>query len=203
MLSSDQVHIVDEDSRRRAKIAFDLSGSVFRTQVYEGVWELDRFAPNSGIILLNGDTGHSPLEDLTRRMSERGGYMPIAMYSSKPDTAKIVEAMLCGALDYLEWPFGADEFGAAVARIKERSSGAAEAERKRVTAETVVARLTPRETEILTRMIAGQANKAMADQLGISPRTVEIHRGNLIKKLNVGTSAAAVRVGIYAGLDSA
>lgn len=129
--------------------------------------------------------------------------MPIAMYSSKPDLAKVVEAMLSGALDYLEWPFDPAELQTAMGRISTRSAQAARLERKRAAAQKLVADLSRREREVLIRLIAGQANRTMAEELGISPRTIEVHRSNMMKKLNAGTSAEAVRVGLYAGLDQA
>lgn len=127
--------------------------------------------------------------------------MPIAMYSSEPDLAKVVEAMLSGALDYLEWPFEPADLETAIGRIAKRSAQAARLERKRAAAQKLVADLSRREREVLIRLADGKANRAMAEDLGISPRTVEIHRSNMMKKLNAGTSADAVRVALYAGLD--
>ena len=201
MLLSHQVHIVDKDSRRRAQVAYALSKGIFRAHVYESVEEFERFRPCSGLILLNGDKIDSSLEELNRSLTARGAYMPIAMYSSKPDLAQVVEAMLSGALDYLQWPFDPADLEAAVGRISRRSALVAGLERKRAAAQKLVAGLSRREREVLIRLIDGQANRTMGEDLGISPRTVEIHRSNMMKKLNAATSAEAVRVGLYAGLD--
>lgn len=201
MWSSNQIHVVDGNSRRRAQIAFVLSEGALRPQVYESIEEFDQVVPSTGLVLLSGDDGRSSLGEMRERLLAGGRYMPVAMYSSKPDVAKIVEAMLSGALDYLTWPFSSAEVEAAMANMARRSSGVAEAARKRIEARALVGRLSGREREILTRMMAGKSNKTMGQELGISPRTVEIHRGNLIRKLAVGTSADAVRMALYAGLD--
>ena len=195
------VHIVDGDTRRRAQVAYALSKRIVRSHVYESVRELESFEPSSGLILLNGDMGVSCLGELNRSLLARGAYIPIAMYSSKPDLVEVVQAMLSGALDYLQWPLEPADLEKALVRISDRSAQAARLKRKRAAAQKLVANLSQREREVLTRLIDGQANKTMAENLGISPRTIEIHRCNAMRKLNVSTSAEAVRIGLYAGLD--
>jgi FixJ family two-component response regulator len=169
--------------------------------VYESIEEFEQAVPSSGLVLLSGDDGHSSLGRVRDRLLAGGRYMPVAMYSSKPDVGMIVEAMLSGALDYLTWPFCPAEIEASIVNMAKRSSGVAEAERRRIEARALVERLSRREREILARMMTGKSNKTMGQELGISPRTVEIHRGNLIRRLAVGTTAEAVRLGLYAGLD--
>ena len=198
---SHHVHIVDGDTRRRAQVAYALSKRVLRSHVYESVREFERFEPSSGLILLNGDRGVSCLEELNRSLLARGAYIPIAMYSSEPDLAEAVEAMLSGALDYLQWPLEPADLEEALARIADRSALAARLKHKRAAAQKLVANLSQREREVLVRLVDGQSNKTMAEDLGISPRTIEIHRCNAMRKLNVSTSAEAVRIGLYAGLD--
>jgi two-component system, LuxR family, response regulator FixJ len=200
-LSSQPIHIVDGDSRRRAQVAFALSRGTFRPHVYESIEEFESFRPTSGLVLLNGDDDTCYLSELYGSLSARGAYVPIAMYSSKPDLVKVVEAMLSGALDYLQWPLDPSDMEAAIGRIADRSAQAARLERKRAAAQKLVAGLSGREREVLARLIDGQGNKTMADDLGISPRTIEVHRSNALRKLNVATSAEAVRIGLYAGLD--
>lgn len=200
MLAPDQVHIVDSDSKRRAQVAYALSDRGYRAHVYESISEFEQFTPSDGLLLLSGDDDPVSLSDLRERLNARGECVPVAMYASKPEAAKVVEAMLCGAVDYLEWPLRSDAADI-IRKATSRAGNQLKLERRRAAALTLMNNLSNREREVLTCMILGLSNKTIAHQLTISPRTVEIHRGNLIRKLNASSSAGAVRLGIYAGLD--
>jgi two-component system, LuxR family, response regulator FixJ len=193
------VHVVDSDSARRAAIARELYGRSIHVEIYEDLDELIRRAPTQGPVLVHAD---QPLDEiqLLATMRKRADYLPVAFYSADPSPQKIVQAMLSGAIDYMQWPgtpetlrnsvLRAARVGEEKARIEERKS----ADRQRVGA------LTQREREVLVRVAEGDSNKEIAKQLGISPRTVEIHRGNMMLRLNARSAADAVRIGLYAGL---
>ena len=89
-----------------------------------------------------------------------------------------------------------------VRQVKDRAAVVLNSERRSAVSARVVGTLSPREREVLVLMIEGHSNKSIADILGISARTVEIHRGKVIRKLEAGSTAGAVRVGIYAGVDA-
>ena len=110
--------------------------------------------------------------------------------------------MLAGALDYLAWPFDSHDVEATIAKIQGHVANAARAQYRRASAEQLVSTLSPRERDVLAELVEGHANKDIGARLGISPRTVEIHRASALRKLSAATSAEAVRIGLYAGLDS-
>lgn len=195
-----QIHIVDSDVRRRAEIAFALSNRGYRTHVYEDLCELERFRLSNGIVLLNSDDGGSSLPSLKEKLGASGQCLPIAIYTTKPDARQAVEAILAGAIDYLEWPIAGDA-GVALEQVSTRAAESHRLEKRRSDAAILVRRLSEREREVLTLLIAGHSNKSIAQLLSLSPRTVEIHRANLMKKLEADSTACAVRIGIYAGLD--
>lgn len=203
MSSITKVHIIDADSRRRAQIAHRLARSSVRAEIYETIEELASYRPTSGLLLINRDDDAVTLDTLASTMAARGDYLPFAVYSSNPAPRQVVDAMLSGALDYLVWPFESGEVEASLARIAQRSAQTADLERKRASARVLVDKLSPREKQVLVGMIDGLSNKDIGARLGISPRTAEIHRANMGKKLGVSSSAEAVRVGLYADLDQA
>lgn len=201
MLSLTRVHILDKDSSRRAQIAFGLTKHDVSTQIYENLEELLGWAPNEGLLLLNDNVASDALETIGRKVSSQGGFLPIAMYSEQPSTAQIVQAMLAGAIDYLEWPFPVARLQETMARLGGEAETRLRSARRRSEAEAALANLTQREHEVLCAMVGGLGNKQIGKELKISPRTVEIHRANLLGKLNAKSSSEAIRIGIYGGLD--
>lgn len=117
------------------------------------------------------------------------------------DVAAAVEAMKAGAADYLEAAFTEDALRNALACARRDASAARDVE-PCAEAAARIARLTPREREVLDGLIAGGGNKAIAGQLGISPRTVELHRGQIMAKMNAGNLAELLRLSMAAGLGS-
>lgn len=196
-----KVHILDGDSKRRAKIAYGLAKSSIQTQIYENLEELLSWTPRDGLLLVNDNDADDALATIGKRVASAGGYLPIAMYGEKPSTTRVVQAMLAGAVDYLEWPFAVDRLDETIARASSEAEQRLRAERRRSEAENALRALSPREIEVLRAMVAGSSNKQIALDLKISPRTVEIHRANLLSKLNAHSSSEAIRIGIYAGLD--
>jgi two-component system response regulator FixJ len=125
------------------------------------------------------------------------------MYSDAPSPEKIVKAMIDGVLDYLQWPFDPVLLDRAVERLQVEGERRAEQDRRQLQARSLVEELSPREREVLISIVQGRANKETARELGISARTVEIHRGNMMRKLRAKSTSDAVRMALYAGLDQA
>jgi FixJ family two-component response regulator len=194
-----QVHILDEDSARRAQMAYLLKDGPFAPQVYGDRDELARFTPRSGLVLLNADSSCFEFSEVEARFGDSGVALPIAMYAENPRPGDIVDAIHAGAVDFLEWPIAFLEDR--LRRICLRADARLAIARKRTAARARIAPLSPRETEVLCLMIQGLSNKGMGKQLGISARTVEIHRQQVLRKAGASSSAEAVRIGIYAGLD--
>lgn len=203
MIFSTQIHVLDEDSTRRAKLSYLLGARSITAQVYDSLAEFWRFKPQHGIVLLNDDRSNISIRDVVSALSSAGVVLPIALYAENPIPANIVEAILSGAVDYLNWPLQPGDLESALQRIEARAGALIERERNEAAARALVRSLSRRETEVLSSMVGGYGNKEIAQHLGISPRTVEIHRANLLRKLNAGSSAGALRIAIYAGLDRA
>ena len=201
MSYAEKIHVLDADASRRAQIAFRLSEGRYSTQIYENVNELIEWSPEEGILLLNGDTAGDSITEIRTAINAKGGGLPIAMYDVKPSTVSIVRAMLAGAIDYLEWPIDNAKLEATVTSIDTGAAFRLKENQKKQEATALTSLLSSRELQVLTLMVKGHGNKSVALELAISPRTVEIHRANVLAKLNAGSSADAVRIGIYAGLD--
>ncbi len=135
-----------------------------------------------------------------REMAARGIKLPVVVVTAHGDVALAVQAMKAGACDFIEKPYDADVIlqaaEAALARGDEERARARDAEE----AASRVAALTPREAEVLQGLVAGQSNKVIAFDLGVSPRTVEVHRANLMAKLGARNLSEAVRIALSAGL---
>ncbi len=137
--------------------------------------------------------GLSGLE-LQSALEERGIRLPVIMLTGQADVPAAVQSLKAGAFDFIEKPFDPrlllDQVARALALDAERHA----AHRRRARRESLLARLTPREREVLERVASGQSNKVVALDLDISERTVELHRGRGMKKLEVRAVADLVRL---------
>jgi FixJ family two-component response regulator len=195
------VHILDRDLSRRAAVSRTIMALGMHAEVYEDVGELAARPPRSGIVMVHDDKDGPHLSEVMTAAERKGNYLPITMYASEIDPERIVVAMQSGALDYLHWPSGAERFRRSLERVGSLDRAAALRRRKDDEARRLVATLSVREMDVLRELVNGASNKEMALILGISPRTVEIHRGNVMRKLNASSTADAVRIGLFAGLD--
>jgi FixJ family two-component response regulator len=199
MAARHHVHVIDPNPARRAKIARELYSPSIHAEIYESVEELLNRAPTHGSLLI-ADQEPADAEESLEELWSQSSYLPAAFYSEHPSPQRIVEAMLSGALDYLEWPFSSETLDRSVRRLQQQGDQAAKAMRRKAEARQLVATLTPRERDVLVGLLEGESNKGIAKKLGLSPRTVEIHRGNMMARLNAQSTSDAVRIGIYAGL---
>jgi two-component system, LuxR family, response regulator FixJ len=195
------IHVVDGDGARRAQIARQLYAQQYHVEIYESLDELLACPPRSGAILIHD--GVRPCETIAtvRGVNVITGCLPVAFFSPDPSPRRIVEAMAAGAIDYLEWPCSAQELAYAMTQVLTLGEQRARLEKRKLQAKAFVKLLSPRERDVLRELVAGGSNKDIAKRLGISPRTVEIHRANAMGRLNAGSVADAVRIGVYAGLD--
>lgn len=201
MTFSNKVHVIDPDSRRRAHIAFQLADSALRAEVYESLEELERFSPEAGFVLLNVDGSDEPLRNLTDYFRAQSNFLPVAVYSSSLDVRQVVECLQSGAADYLVWPVSAADIVSTIDRSVGRAREGVLENTRRASACSQVAALTRRERQVLAGIVEGMSNKAIGDHFEISSRTVEVHRANTLRKLGVRTTAEAVRIAVYAGVE--
>ena len=197
-----RIHVIDHDSRRRASIAREFLGRGLHAEIYEDLAEFKSRMPGGGYVFAHDDVDHCDPRQLRELMGDQNIPLPITFYSAEPAPERIVQAMQLGAWDYLKWPFDPRLLDASLrtlAAIGDRLIGE---HRRRIEAKAKVDRLTGRETDVLRLMVQGYANKNIAMDLDISPRTVEIHRGNMMRKLQASSTSDAVRIALYAGLDA-
>lgn len=202
MTNPKTVHILDKNVARRGSIARQIYTHGMHAEIYERLSELTTRPPSLGLLLASDEDGGPETSEIIGAMGQTGSFVPVAMYSSQPDAERIVSAMLSGALDYLEWPFTFAALNKSLERLEGANKALAARRHKEAQALRLVESLTVREREVLHSLVGGAANKDMAKAMGISARTVEIHRGNMMRKLNASTVSDAVRIGLLAGVDS-
>lgn len=190
------IHIVDPDTRRRAAVSRFVLGLDFHPEIYESCLEFSKREHASGVVLV-ADAEASTLLDLLKL--DRIG-LPVIVYAEQPDTRDVVEAIRCGAADFLEWPVSSERLGMMLELAVQNGDRLATQRRVRSRARNLVNSLTSRELDVLLGVVDGGSNKSIAEELGISPRTVEIHRAHMMRKLNVGSIGEAVRIALCAQL---
>jgi two-component system response regulator FixJ len=194
------VHLVDDDEAIRRSVGFMLKTSGFHVRTYESGLELMKAAGNldPGCILLDIRMPGMDGLEVQSALRDKGISLPVIIMTGHGDVTLAVQAMKAGALDFIEKPFekavllGAIEHG--LERLKR---SAADVERADEAAVRLQA-LTPREREVLDGLAKGLPNKTIAYDLGISPRTVEIHRANVMSKLGVKSLSEALRIAFAA-----
>ena len=198
MVGARHIILVDEDLRRRAMISHYLSGHGVHVEPFETVSELSGHWPRQGLILVHdaGDT----IPALTQRLVQSGNWLPVVAFGEKPPPRRIVEAMLGGAIDYLAWPFDDGELATTLESAEQRAENVGHTRLREAVARSRIERLTPREREVLTGLAAGHSNRSIAEHLSISPRTVEIHRANMLTKIGATHTSDAIRIAIEAAL---
>jgi two-component system response regulator FixJ len=198
MSGATHIILVDGDVRRRAAISHYLAGRGIHVEPFETVGELDGHWPGRGLILAHDEDGTIPL--LTEHLVRSGNWLPVVAFREKPAPKRIVAAILAGAVDYVAWPFEDSEFTATLDEAQDRAESVGSARLREAVARNRIARLTRREREVLNGVAAGHSNRAIAEQLTISPRTVEIHRANMLHKIGASHTSEAIRIAIEASL---
>ena len=193
------ISLVDADFRRRAAISHCLAASGIHVEPLEDPGELVARWPRSGMILAYD--GADTLPVLMRHTARSGDWLPVIAYAEAPEPEAVVEAVLDGAIGYLGWPFAQPEFDRAVAAARLRSQRVGTAALRRAVARNRIDRLTRREREVLNGVASGLSNRLIGERLSISPRTVEIHRANMLTKMEVGHTSEAIRIAIEASLN--
>ncbi len=173
----------------------------FHCEIYSGNSELLASPPELGIVLARDDEKIGGVADLLRCIARAGLWLPLIATSEDPRPGQVVAAIKAGALDYLALPLQQKRLVEVVERIENEAIAYGEARRKMMAARSRIASLSPREREVLDWLAEGCSNKMIARELEISPRTVEIHRANMLSKLGAHHAAEAVRLRIEAQLD--
>jgi len=194
-----QLSLIDSDSRRRAGISHGLIGGGVHVEPFEGVSEIVARWPRTGMILAHDDG--TALATLIEHMGRSGAWLPLVAFAEAPAIKHVVRAMQDGVLDYIVWPFADGELAEALTAAQERGRTITNAKLREAMARSRITALSDREREVLSGVAGGLSNDAIARQLGISPRTVEIHRAKMLNKLGANHSSEAIRIAIEAALD--
>jgi len=191
------VYVVDDDEAVRDSLQFLLEPT-YRVECYESAEVfLARFDAHAiaCLVLDVRMPGMSGLQ-LQEQLIARDANLPIIFITGHGDVPMAVSTMKKGAADFIEKPFDQSELKVLVEKMLVRArASAAEIERRRINA-ALLGKLTAREQQVLERIVAGRLNKQIADDLGISIKTVEAHRANIMDKLKAGTVADLMRIAL-------
>jgi two-component system response regulator FixJ len=196
------VYLVDDDDAIRRSAGFMLRTSGYTVKPFESGVELLKEVKDlePGCILLDVRMPGMDGLDVQRELRSRGITHPVIVMTGHGDVAVAVQAMKAGAIEFIEKPFEKAVLLSAIedgyGRIEQSGRAKARADDARVK----IGALTAREKEVMQGMARGFPNKTIAYDLGISPRTVEIHRANLMTKLDVASLSDALRIAFAAGM---
>jgi two-component system response regulator FixJ len=193
------VHVIDDDDAVRDSLVFLLQAAGLAVVAHESadafLAKLDSLQPACLItdVRMPGTSGIDLLKELLRR----GAPIPTIVVTGHGDIALAVEAMKLGAVDFFEKPFDDDAVLRSVrAAIERRGSVLAGASKQEI--RTRMASLSEREKQVLDGIVAGKANKVIAHDLGISPRTVEVYRAHVMTKMDAGSVSELVKMALLA-----
>jgi two-component system, LuxR family, response regulator FixJ len=198
------IHLVDDEEALRRSASFLLRTSGYAVTTWESGVPFLKEARHAepGCVLLDVRMPDMDGLEVQKAMAERGIAMPIIILTGHADVAMAVTAMKAGAIDFLEKPFEKSALIAAIETAFHQIEGRDQAQERADGARLRIAALTPREQEVLAGLANGLPNKSIAYDLEISPRTVEVHRANLMTKLGVGSLSDALRLAFAAGVGA-
>lgn len=194
------VYIVDDDEAVRDSLRWLLEANTYRVKAFASAEAfLSEYREDQpGVLIVDvrmpGMSGLQLQEELINRKS----LMPVVFITGHGDVPMAVNTMKKGAVDFLEKPFNETDLREIVSRMFEQANDNLQRFTAQRDHEAMLARLTAREQQVLERIVAGRLNKQIADDLGISIKTVEAHRANIMEKLQVTTVADLMKVALAA-----
>lgn len=198
------IFIVDDDPEVRDYLKSLLQSSGYQVQTYEcaKTFMEDYHADQPGCLLLDVRMPELSGPGLQEKLVEKGICLPIIMMTGFGDVSTAVNAMKKGAIDFIEKPIDAPSLLKHVEEALEKDTIDRKLNQRKVELQTLFARLTTREKEVMKLVVSGKANKQVASDLGISPKTVEIHRAHVMQKIQVNSLAELVRAAFLSGFIS-
>jgi two-component system response regulator FixJ len=198
---SDIIHVIDDDADVRQSLAFLLTTAGLSVRVHESA---DAFLKvlaevQEGCIVTDVRMPGIDGIELLRQLSARGIRLPVIMMTGHGDVALAVEAMKAGAVDFIEKPFDDEVLLTAIKAALARRAGDRERTAQSAAVRERLKLLSEREQQVMGGLVAGKPNKIIAFDLGISARTVEIYRANVMAKMQADSLSALVRMALLVG----
>ena len=192
------VYVVDDDEGVRDSLQWLLEGKDYRVRCYDSAETfLSRYdAREVACLIVDIRMGGLSGMELQERLVERKSPLPIVFITGHGDVPMAVNTMKKGAMDFIQKPFQEGELLSVVERMLEQAKGAFNDHQQSASRDALLAKLTSREAQVLERIVAGRLNKQIADDLGISIKTVEAHRANIMEKLNANTVADLLKIAL-------
>ena len=194
------IHLIDDDEALRESVAFLLRADFFYVKGFSSAQAFLASLPDASLSCVITDVRMPDMSgiELIRRLKDLKVDIPVIVITGHGDVALAVEAMKLGATDFFEKPFNDDLLLASVRGALQEQAHHTKRHAERAEIEQRLARLSAREKDVLTGLIEGRANKQIAFDLGISPRTVEIYRANLMTKMQADSLSDLVRMALIA-----
>jgi two-component system response regulator FixJ len=197
------VHVIDDDEDVRQSLAFLLSSAGLAVRVHESAVAFLEVLPEiqEGCVVTDIRMPQMDGLELQRRLREVKAALPVIVMTGHGDVPLAVEAMKAGAVDFIEKPFDDEILLSAIRSALERRAKDSERDARATAIKDRIDRLSEREREVLERLVLGKANKVIAYELGISPRTVEVYRANVMTKMQADSLSDLVRMALVEGAE--
>ena len=192
------VYVVDDDEAVRDSLQWLLEGKDYRVRCFDSAEAfLSRYDPREvACMIVDVRMGGMSGVELQERLVERDSPLPIVVVTGHGDVPMAVDSMKKGAMDFIQKPFKEDALVALVERMLEHAREAFAKHQQSASRDALLSKLTGRESQVLERIVAGRLNKQIADDLGISIKTVEAHRANIMEKLGANTVADLLKIAL-------
>jgi len=196
------VHVIDDDEAVRESLIFLLRTAGLEVKGHASATDFLEVLTTVELGCIISDVRMPGISgiDLLRRLKELNIAVPVIVMTGHGDVPLGVEAMTSGAVDFLEKPFDDEVLLTSVRLALQERDGETKRRAEREVIDSMLGALSPRERDVLGGLVAGKANKQIAFDLGISPRTVEIYRANLMGKMRAGSLSDLVRIALVAGI---
>ena len=203
MTSKGTVFVVDDDEAVLDSLKASLETVGFTVEVYQSGLDFleSNDPPRKGCLLLDVRMPDIDGLEMQRRLEASRDRLPIIIMTGHGDVTMAVTAMKAGAFDFIEKPFTDETLLEAIERALEHTSKMQRRETSVGEIEEKIRRLTARERDVFEQLVIGRPNKVIAFELGISPRTVEVHRSRVIEKLQARSLSQLVRMAMAIGLQ--
>lgn len=190
------VHVVDDDVAVRQSLSFLLASDGFPVRLYESASAFLNAVNSAASGCIVTDVRMPDIDgiELLRRLKARRSTLPVIVITGHADVPLAVEAMKEGAVDFIEKPFEERVLLEAITRAVETADKNADAVRRKADLMARVSQLTPRQRQVMDRVVQGQSSKEIAAELGISPRTVETYRLWIMEKMGASSTAMLIRM---------